>query len=442
MTEQNLPDDPSHAGPGQSRQDQPPFGDLAQYGPPQGPPRHPGFPPAPGSQPPYAEQPGTGQPPYAGAPSAGQPPYVGRPDGGQPPYVGPPGAGRPPYWGQPGPGHPQGRQPGYPPQEQPPGYPTPHGQPLYPPPGPSYPPDPASPYPPGLPGQYPPGPPGQYGPGQFAPVHAAPMLYVQEQTAPVQHAQAQYQTGGLPGPWGPDSPQGVGQQWGATGPQSGPHVSPQLGRQPRGGGNRIIFLASGGLAVVAVIGMILALVFGGGDDEPPGPGPLPIGHPSPHATTGTDVGIDAGNGVFVKPALGFVRKTSTDAKGVYLVKQGEATFWLQVVKGRPGQSGADTLPRLMDSQKKSMTSGTFRTGEIKRSRPPAGQKSNVTLVTSQSWAGSVTNQSVTTQLVGYIAIIDTKNGVVSAVQVVARKEHAPQLTPEIEAMVQSVVKSQ
>jgi hypothetical protein len=103
VTAENLSEDPSHAGPGQSRQDQPLFGDLTQYGPPQGPPRHPDGPPAPGSQPPYAEQPGTGQPPY---------------------------------WGQPGPGHPQGRQPGYPPQGQPPWYPSPHGQPLYRPPRP------------------------------------------------------------------------------------------------------------------------------------------------------------------------------------------------------------------------------------------------------------------------------------------------------------------
>jgi hypothetical protein len=150
-----------------------------------------------------------------------------------------------------------------------------------------------------------------------------------------------------------------------------------------------------------------------------------------------DKGIDAGLGVFVNPATGFIRKTDS-RKGVYLVKQGEATFWLQVVHGKPGESGAAELPRLIESQNKTMTASTFRTGEVK----PEGQDSKVTTVTSQSWSGSVTSQSRTTALSGYIAIVDTKDGRISAIQVVARKDLESKVFPDIQAMMQSVVKSQ
>jgi hypothetical protein len=330
-------------------------------------------------------------------------------DPGQPGYGQQSGQAQPPYSGQPGYGPPPHAQPPYPPQA-PPAYPL-QAPPAYPPQGPGYPPQ---------------GPP----PAQYAPGHYAPGQY-----APAQYAPSQYPTGGQPGPWGPASsvPQGA-QQWGPSGPT--------LRRQNRRGGNRIIFLAGGAFAVVAVVGIVAGLVVGDGDDKQAGPSPLPSNGPSKQATAAADEGIDAGNGVFVKPAAGYLRKSSKDVKGVYLVKQGEATFWLQVVKGNPGESGASIIPRLMDSQRKSMTSGTFKQGEVKQDRPAAGRRSNVTLVTSQSWQGSVTNQSVTTNLVGFIAIIDTKNGVVSAVQVTARKDHEAQLTPEIEAMLQSVVKSQ
>ncbi|HEU4947490.1 MAG TPA: hypothetical protein VFT31_10070 [Kribbella sp.] len=317
------------------------------------------------------------------------PPYgQGQPGYGPPQQ--PPGYGQPPYGGQQV--YPSQGQPGYPPQGQP-GYAL-QGQPVYPPQGqPGYP-----------PGQYPP-------------------------------------PGGQSGPWGPGpgGPQGL-QPWGAPGPGG-----PSYGRQHRKGGNQIIFLAVGGIALVAAIGIILAIVLSGGDDEAgpgPGPGPLPTTGPTSPAKDNTDEGIDAGHGVFVKPATGFIRKTSTDVKGVYLVKQGEATFWLQVVQGKPGESGADVIPRLMESQKKAMTAGTFKTGEVKEDRPPDGQQSNVTLITSQSWSGAVTNQSLTTNLVGYIAVIDTRKGVISAVQVTARKDRQSQLTPDIEAMMQSVIKSQ
>jgi hypothetical protein len=192
--------------------------------------------------------------------------------------------------------------------------------------------------------------------------------------------------------------------------------------------------------LVAIIGVVLALVLGGGDNKNAGPGPLPTNKPSTPAKD-VDLGIDAGHGVYVNPATGFIRKTDTH-KGVYLVKQGEATFWLQVVQGKPGESGAADLPRLIDSQKKTMTASTFRAGEVKTQKPPEGQDAKVTKVTSQSWSGSVTSQSGTIQLTGYIAMVDTKDGRISAIQVVARKDLESKVFPDIEAMMQSVVKSQ
>jgi hypothetical protein len=323
-------------------------------------------------------QPGQRQPGYGQQPS--QPPYGGQPPYAQPPY-GPPQQDQPPY-GQPGQGQPP--QQGQPPYGGQPGYP-PHPQ------------QGQQPYPPqGYPQQ-----------GQFPP-------------------------GGQPGgQWGPGNG-GPQQQW--------PQVSPPYGRQTRKGGNQIIFLAGGGIALVAIIGVVLAVILGGGGDKNAGPGPLPTNKPATSAKD-ADQGIDAGHGVFVNPATGFIRKTDTH-KGVYLVKQGEGTFWLQVVQGKPGESGATELPRLIESQKKTMTESTFKAGEVKTQKPPEGQDSKVTTVTSQSWSGSVTSQSGTTALSGYIAIVDTKDGRISAIQVVARKDLESKLFPDIQAMMQSVVKSQ
>lgn len=363
----------------------------------QNPPQGPGYGQQPGQQPGEGRPPYGGQPGQPGPPPQAQPPY---PQQGQPPYPppgqvqqGPPGQGQPPYRQQ--------GQPPYPPQ----GQPRP-GQPPYPQQGqPQYPQQGQPPYPQQGPGYPPQGPPGQYGPGQYAPA-------------------------GQPGPWGSGGPQGP-QAWG-PGPQ---------GRQTRKGGNQIIFLAAGCIAMVAVIGVALALVFGRSDD--PGtadPDPLPTGGPSTPSENGTDEGIDAGNGIFVKPATGFIRKSGSDVKGVYLVKQGQGTFWLQVAKGKPGESGATILPRLMNSQKTAMTSGTFETGERKETKPEG--ESNVSLVTTQSWSGSVTTQNGTTQLAGFVAIVDNKSGVISAVQVTTRKELASELSADIDAMMQSVVRSQ
>lgn len=328
-------------------------------------------------QPGYRQQ--LGQPPYGGQPGYGLPQQQVRP--AQPSYYAQPPYGQPPQ-GQP----PYGGQPGYPP--------PPQGQPGYPPPQQGQ-----QPYP--------------------------PQGYPQ---------QGQFQPSGQPGgQWSPNP--GLGgsqQQW--------PQVSPPSGRRSRKGGNHIIWLAGCGIALVALIGAVLAVLLGGGDDKNAGPGPLPT---NKRATPAKDVdrGIDAGHGVFVNPATGFIRKTDSH-EGVYLVKQGEATFWLQVVQGKPGESGAAELPRLIESQKKTMTASMFKAGEVKTQKPPAGQASKVTTVTSQSWSGSVTSQSGTTELSGYIAIVDTKDGRISAAQVVVRKDLESKLVPDIEAMMQSVVKSQ
>jgi hypothetical protein len=291
-------------------------------------------------------------------------------------------------------------QPGY---GQPPGQPPYGGQPGY------------SPPPQGQPGYSPPPQQGQ----QPYPPQGYPQ-------------QGQFPAGGQPGhQWGPGP---GGQQ------QQRPQVGPPYGRQTRKGGNQIIWLAGGGIAFVAIIGVVLAVILGGGGDKNAGPGSLPTNKPAIPAKN-ADQGIDAGHGVYVNPARGFIRKTDSH-QGVYLVKQGEATFWLQVVQGKPGESGATELPQLIDSQKKTMTASTFKAGEAKTQKPPEGQDSKVTTVTSQTWSGSVTTQSGTTALSGYIAIVDTKDGRISAVQVVVRKDLESKLFPDIQAMTQSVVKSQ
>ncbi len=89
---------------------------------------------------------------------------------------------------------------------------------------------------------------------------------------------------------------------------------------------------------MAVIGVVLALVFGGGDDDKVQPDPTPTqptDQPTDQPTTNVDKGIEVGEGVFVKPQTGYIRKTLYGYKGVYLLKQGEAYFMVQAFKGGP-----------------------------------------------------------------------------------------------------------
>ncbi|WP_405058119.1 hypothetical protein OG474_36020 [Kribbella sp. NBC_01505] len=350
------------------------------------------------------------QPPYGGQPPQGQPPQ-GQPPQGRPPQGPPPGYGPPPQQGQP----PQGPPPGYgpPPQGPPPGYgQPPQGQ---PPQGP----------PPGY-GQPPQGQPG-YGQQPGQPPYGQP-----PQGPPPGYGQQQYPQQGYPGQ----------QQF----PQQGYPGQPQYGGQaPRGkGSNKILYLAGGGLVVVAVIGIVLALIFGGGDDKqvspPPNPNPTPTGNGDNNQPTGTDEGLEVGEGVYVKPALGYTRKELKDFKGVFLLKQGEGSFMVQVFKAAPGETAESVLPKLLAAETKGLTA--VKTKEPVKYTPGADEKTTIKTAYTQNYSGTSTSQSGSFEAVGLVGVIERSDGVITLTRTYGRRDKLATLQPDSSAMLQSVLKSQ
>ncbi|WP_433168618.1 hypothetical protein [Kribbella sp. CA-247076] len=365
-------------------------------------------------QPPYGQG-GQGQQPYGGQPGYGpgqqpgqrppQQPGYGQP--GQQPSQQPghqqPGYGQQPGQGQPGQGQPGQAPPGYGrPQQPPPGYGQP-GQPPYQ-------------------GQQP----GQPYPGQQYPGQS-------------QHPGQQQQYPGYPQQQGyPGQQQQYGgqqQQWGQYG-----------GQTPRGkGGNKILFLAGGALAVVAVIGVVLALIFGGGDDNEAGPGPNPqptttgSESPSPEPTGNVDEGIEVAEGVYVKPRPGYVRKSLDNFKGVYLLKQGEAYFMVNAFKAE-GETTSTVLPELLKIETKGLSQ--VKTGQPKETKPGENDKTEVKVVTTQAFQAVSTTQNGSLPVVGFVGVIERNDGVITIIRVYGRKDKIATVEPDTTEMLKSVVRSQ
>ncbi|ONI69512.1 hypothetical protein BWI15_23345 [Kribbella sp. ALI-6-A] len=327
------------------------------------------------------------QPPYQG-----RPPYQGPPpQQGQPPYQGPPPQqGQPPYQGPP------------PQQGQPPYGPPPQQRPLYQ------------------------GPPQPYGPpAQQPPPYQGPPQQPPYQQGPPPPYQQQYPPQGFPG--GPPP-----QQWGPQGPQF------QRGGGRGQGSKKILALAGGALAVVVVIGVVLALVFGrsDGNNVQPDPNPQPTGQPSQDA----DKGIEVGEGVFVDPAAGYLRRTLKGFKGVYLLKQGEGYFMVQTVKA--GNDTADTvLPVLIASERKAQPTG-FKVKEVRRDAPGPDEKSPVKQVSTQAFQSVATGQAGSFGVVGFVGVIERNDGIMTVVRVYGRQDKSATLQPDTTAMFRSVVASQ
>jgi hypothetical protein len=340
-------------------------------------------------QPPYGPGGQPGQPPYGGQPGYGQPgqqPPQGQPGYGRPPQGPPPGYGQPPYQGRPPQGPPpQGRPPqGPPPQGRPPQGPPPQYQGQQPPQG--------YPQQPGYPGQY--------------------------------QGQQQY-----PGQ----------QQWGQPGTQ---YSGGGRGKGP----NKILLLAGGGLAGVAVIGVLLALVFGGSDDDKKvdGPSPTiptstqPTGEPSTEPSTPADsTGIDVAEGVRVTPAPGYKRESLDKYTGVYLLNKGEAYFMVNAFKPNPGETPATAIANLFEVETKGL-------GQVKKNKPfeSSPTDGNVKYLKSQSYSAVSTSQSGTLPVVGLVGVIERKDGVLTIIQVYGRQDKKDAIQKAIATMLDSVIKSQ
>ncbi|GAA3151101.1 cytoskeletal protein RodZ [Kribbella aluminosa] len=364
-----------------------------------------------------------------------QPPYGGQ--GGQPPYGGQPG--QQPGYGQQPPQQPGQQQPGYgqpgqqPGQQQPGQYQQQPGQQQ-----------------PGYGGQYPqqgqqpgqqsfPGQPGQSGQQQY------------QQPQQGYPGQQQYQQQGFPG----QQQQYGGQQWG--------------GQQPprRGGNSKTLLIAGGAFAVVAIIGVVLALIFKGSNDqadptpttqtstqptgnptgEPtPQPTPQPTGQPTGEPTaqptnqpsTGGDEGIAVAEGIYVKPQPGYVRKSLDGYKGVFLLKQGEGLF--MVAAGKVAGSSQSILAEVVKANTKSLSS--VQTKQVKTATPGPGDKTPVKVLMSQAYSGVTTSQSGSFAVVGFVAVIERNDGVITVAQAYGRKDKLATLDPDSTAMLKSVIQSQ
>ena len=344
------------------------------------------------------------QPPYGGG-QGGQQPYGGRPGqtgqpgqqpGGQPGYGPPPGYGQP--QGQPGYGQPPQGQPGY-------GRPP---QPPYPPQ--SQPPQQGQPPQPGQPPQ-------QGYPGQ--------QQYPQQQGYP---GQQQYQQG-YPG----QQPQYGGQQPWA-----------QYSQQPRrkSGGSKTLLIAGGAFAVVAVIGVVLALVFKG-DDKKADPSPTPTSQPTTGQSTqptNVDEGIEVSQGVYVKPQPGYIRKSLDGFDGVYLLKQGEAYFMVDAWKAAADENTDTVLPKLLNAETKDLSS--VKTGQPKVTKPGPDDKTPVKVVTTQNFSAISSSQNGSIPVVGFVGVIERNDGVITIVRVYGRKDKVATIQTDSDAMLLSVVKSQ
>jgi hypothetical protein len=148
--------------------------------------------------------------------------------------------------------------------------------------------------------------------------------------------------------------------------------------------------------------------------------------------------------VYVAPAPGYIRKSGGGAptKGVYLVKQGEGIFWLQVVVRPAGEDQSGLLPEIMAAEKRGSGITNFKPGTPKTETPPSSANTDVSKVTSQTYTADLTGQNGTTKLAGYCAVIENKKGIVSVVRFVGRYDRVTTLKADLQSMLQSVTGSQ
>ncbi|MDX6261513.1 MAG: hypothetical protein QOH84_3201, partial [Kribbellaceae bacterium] len=227
------------------------------------------------------------------------------------------------------------------------------------------------------------------------------------------------------------------QQWGQPGMQYG-------GRGRDKGPNKILLLAGGGLAAVAVIGVVLAFVFGGDDKEPIDASPSiptatqPTSEPSNEPSTpADDTGIDVAEGVRVTPAPGYMRESLAKYTGVYLLNKGEAYFMVNAYKPGPGETPATEMAELYAAETKDLTS-------VKKNKPfeSSPTDGNIKYLTSLSYSAVSTSQSGTLKVVGLVGVIQRKDGVLTVIQVYGREDKKAAVQKALTAMLDSVIKSQ
>jgi hypothetical protein len=188
---------------------------------------------------------------------------------------------------------------------------------------------------------------------------------------------------------------------------------------------------------------VLALVFGGGDDkkvepQPTTPTTQPSNEPSNEPTTNVDEGVEVAEGVYVKPQPGYLRKSLSGFTGVYLLKQGEAYFMVQTAKS--SQTTSTLLPALLKAETKGLTQ--VKTNTPKELKPGENDKTDVKVVTTQSYQATSTSQNKSLPIVGFVGVIERNDGVVTTIRVYGRQDKSSTIQTDSNAMLQSVIKSQ
>jgi hypothetical protein len=192
-----------------------------------------------------------------------------------------------------------------------------------------------------------------------------------------------------------------------------------------------------------VIGIVMALIFGRDDkkaDPTPTPEPQPTTGQSTEPTGSVDEGIEVAEGVYVKPQPGYLRKSVGDFKGVYLLKQGEAYFMVNAWKAEDGQNTQTVLPQLLKLETKDLSS--VKTNEPKQSKPGENDKTEIKVVTTQSFSAVSSTQNGSLPVIGFVGVIERNDGVITIVRVYGRKDKLSTIQPDSTAMLQSVIKSQ
>jgi hypothetical protein len=202
-------------------------------------------------------------------------------------------------------------------------------------------------------------------------------------------------------------------------------------------------MAGGALIVVAVIGVVLALIFGRGDDKEATPNPQPTNtsteSPSPEPTGNADEGIEVGEGVYVKPQPGYIRKSLDNFTGVYLLKAGEAYFMVSVAKGN-GETASTVLPQVLKGETKGLSQ--VKANQPKEIKPGENDKTEVKVVTTQTYSAVSTTQNGSLQVVGFVGVIERNDGVVTVIRVYGRKDKLASVDRDSTAMLKSVLNSQ
>ena len=214
---------------------------------------------------------------------------------------------------------------------------------------------------------------------------------------------------------------------------------------------RILLLAVGGLVLLGIVGLGLLLFIGSQGGLPTaGPGSTdpqsqpetqqpsePGGEPADQPEGGgADGAIDAGNGVSVQPAPGYLPEQS---EAVLLLTEDRACYLNLIVQKDADFKGTATLRNEANRENEQLKSKDFTTGEPEVKQP---SNSTITFMGSMSWSATINAANGPVKVAGYTTLIQRKDGLVSVVRFMTPADRASQEQPKRDQMLDSIAASQ